>query len=53
MRLCGVVQAMFKLTRQEQRIVAVMLGAVVLGTIVKEWRARKQEVVPAISVLTR
>ena len=33
---------MFKLTRQEQLIVALMLGAILLGTGVKEWRARQE-----------
>jgi hypothetical protein len=31
---------MFKLTRQEQQIVAVFLSALLLGTAVREWRAR-------------
>jgi hypothetical protein len=31
---------MFKLTRQEQLIVAFFLVAIVLGTVVREWRAR-------------
>ena len=33
---------MFKLTRQEQLIVALLLGAILLGTVVKEWRARQE-----------
>ena len=32
---------MFKLTKREQRIVAFLIGAIVLGTLVKEWRARR------------
>jgi len=32
--------AMFKLTRQEQLIVAFFLSALLLGTVVREWRAR-------------
>ena len=31
---------MFKLTRQEQLIVMFLLSAVVLGTVVREWRVR-------------
>jgi hypothetical protein len=31
---------MFKLTRQEQQIVAFFLSALLLGTAVREWRAR-------------
>jgi len=31
---------MFKLTRQEQLIVAFFLSALLLGTAVREWRAR-------------
>jgi hypothetical protein len=31
---------MLKLTRQEQLIVAFLAGALLLGTAVKEWRAR-------------
>ena len=30
----------FKFTRQEQLIVAFLAGALLLGTVVKEWRAR-------------
>lgn len=33
---------MFKLTRQEQLIVALLLGAILLGTVVREWRARQE-----------
>ncbi len=44
---------MFKLTKKEQHIVALLVGAIVLGTIVKEWRARTQEVAPAVSVSAR
>ena len=31
---------MFKLTKQEQLIVAVLVGALLLGMTVKQWRAR-------------
>jgi hypothetical protein len=31
---------MFKLTRQEQAIVAFLVGAILLGTIVRQWRMR-------------
>jgi len=31
---------MFKLTREEQQIVAFVLLAIVLGMFVREWRAR-------------
>jgi hypothetical protein len=31
---------MFKLTRQEQLIVAFFLSALLLGTVVRQWRAR-------------
>ena len=31
---------MFKLTRQEQYIVAFLLSALLLGSAVREWRAR-------------
>ena len=31
---------MFKLTKQEQLIVAFVLSALLLGTVVREWRAR-------------
>jgi hypothetical protein len=41
---------MFKLTRQEQLIVAFLVGAIVLGTAVKEWRARAREARPAATV---
>ena len=32
--------AMFKLTKEEQVIVALLLSALVVGTAVREWRAR-------------
>ena len=44
---------MFKLTRQEQLIVACLLGAIVLGTVVKEWRARQTEAARAAQSETR
>lgn len=31
---------MFRLTREEQLIVAFLLSALLLGTLVREWRAR-------------
>ncbi|HUJ71926.1 MAG TPA: hypothetical protein VLZ30_06755 [Verrucomicrobiae bacterium] len=31
---------MFKLTRQEQLIVVFVLSALLLGTVVREWRVR-------------
>jgi len=34
------VVAMFNLTKQEQRIVAVLVGALLLGTLVRVWRQR-------------
>ena len=34
---------MFRLTKQEQLVVAFLVGAILLGTVVREWRARKQE----------
>lgn len=33
---------MFKLTRQEQKVVAFFVGAIILGTAVKNWRARRE-----------
>ena len=44
---------MFKLTRQEQLIVAFLFGAIVLGTVVKEWRARNAEAARAAQSETR
>gem|GEM_PF-3522335 len=32
---------MFKLTKEEQLIVAFLVGVLLLGTVVKEWRARR------------
>lgn len=34
---------MFKLTRQEQWIVAFVAGAMLLGTVVRHWRAQHEE----------
>ncbi len=31
---------MFKLTRKEAQIVALLAGALVLGSVVREWRTR-------------
>jgi hypothetical protein len=44
---------MFKLTRQEQLLVAFVVGALLLGTAVKEWRVRHPKVVPAETKETR
>ena len=43
----------FKLTRQEQLIVAFLLSALLLGTVVREWRARHPQAVPAATMETR
>ena len=43
----GVVTGMFKLTKQEQMIIAFLAGAIVLGSIVREWRAWQATKVPA------
>ena len=43
----------FKLTRQEQLIVAFLLAALLLGTVVREWRARHPQAVPAVTMETR
>lgn len=45
-RLGHIADAMFQLTRQEQLIVAGLVAVLLLGTIVKGWRAR-QAVMPA------
>lgn len=44
---------MFKLTRQEQLLVAFVVGALLLGTAVKEWRTRHPKAVPAETKETR
>ncbi len=44
---------MFKLTRQEQLIVAFLLSALLLGTAVREWRARHTKAAPATTMETR
>jgi hypothetical protein len=44
---------MFRLTKQEQLIVAFVLGAIVLGTTVKQWRARHEEDARAPVTVTR
>jgi hypothetical protein len=36
----GIRWKMFKLTRQEQAIVAFLVGAILLGTFVRQWRVR-------------
>jgi hypothetical protein len=33
---------MFKLTKQEQMVVAFLVGALLLGTTVRHWRARQE-----------
>lgn len=38
---------MFKLTRQEQFIVAFLAAALLLGTAVRQWRARHLAATPA------
>jgi hypothetical protein len=35
---------MFKLTKQEQKVVAFLIGAILLGTMVRHWRAQHEEV---------
>jgi hypothetical protein len=44
---CGLMvhisMAMFRMTRQEQMIVAFLVGAMVLGIAVREWRARRPQ----------
>jgi hypothetical protein len=44
-RVVHILAVMFKLTRQEQLIVAFLVGALLLGTVVKEWRARRAPLV--------
>ena len=34
---------MFKLTKQEQMVVAFLVGAILLGTAVRHWRAQHEE----------
>jgi len=34
---------MFKLTKQEQMVVAFLVGAILLGTAVRHWRAQQEE----------
>jgi hypothetical protein len=43
----------FKLTKQEQMIVAFLAGAIVLGTVVKQWRAHQQSSSPPRITETR
>jgi len=38
---------MFKLTKEEQLIVAFLLSALLLGTVVREWRARHPKIAGA------
>ena len=51
LRVCEVI--VFKLTRQEQLIVAFLLSALLLGTVVREWRARHPKPAPAVTMETR
>jgi uncharacterized membrane protein len=44
---------MFKLTREEQLVVAFVIGAILLGTAVRMWRAHRTEATAAISMETR
>jgi len=34
---------MFKLTKQEQMVVAFLVGAILLGTAVRHWRTQQKE----------
>jgi uncharacterized membrane protein (UPF0136 family) len=43
----------FRLTRQEQLIVAFLISALLLGTVVREWRARHPKPVPAAGTKMR
>jgi hypothetical protein len=45
--------AMFKLTKQEQCIVAALMCALLLGMAVKQWRARHPKPVAEKTVETR
>ena len=45
--------SMFKLTRQEQLIVGFLVGVLLLGTAVREWRARHPKPVPAATMETK
>ena len=44
---------MFKLTKEEQVIVALLLCALVVGTAVREWRARHPRVAHAAAMEMR
>ena len=44
---------MFKLTKEEQMIVALLLSALVVGTAVREWRARHPRVAGAAAMEMR
>ena len=44
---------MFRLTREEQLVVAFVIGAILLGTAVRIWRAHRMEAASAISMETR
>jgi hypothetical protein len=37
------VGVVFKLTKQEQMVVAFLVGAILLGTAVKHWRTQQEE----------
>ncbi len=45
--------AMFNLTKQEQLLVAVLICALLLGTAVKQWRARHPKLATEETVGTR
>lgn len=40
---------MFKLTKQEQRVVAFLVGVILLGTAVKHWRAQHEQAARSMS----
>ena len=45
---------MFKLTKHEQMVVAFLVGAILLGSMVREWRGRNQrEEAPAVTMEKR
>jgi hypothetical protein len=44
---------MFTLTKQEQMIVAMLLCALIVGTAVREWRARHPGTASAVAVEMR
>ena len=42
---------MFKLTRLEQVVVAFVVGAALLGTLVRDWRTRQQSRTSAAAII--